>query len=68
MEAWKNIFLSKWLISSFHVNLPGCNDTFFQNNDLQLLRGFQKGIFGGIDDPKFDLCIFFQRGWNHHFT
>ena len=20
------IFLSKWLISRFHVNLPGCND------------------------------------------
>ena len=24
MEAWKIIFLSKWLISRFHVNLPGC--------------------------------------------
>ena len=25
MEVWKIIFLSKWLISRFHVNLPGCN-------------------------------------------
>ena len=24
MEVWKIIFLSKWLISMFHVNLPGC--------------------------------------------
>ena len=31
MEVWKTIFLSKWLISSFHVYLPGCtlsNKTF----------------------------------------
>ena len=25
MEVWKIIFLSKWLISRFHVNLPGCS-------------------------------------------
>ena len=24
MEVWKIIFLSKWVICSFHVNLPGC--------------------------------------------
>ena len=24
MEVWMIIFLSKWLISRFHVNLPGC--------------------------------------------
>ena len=24
MEVWKIIFLSKWFISRFHVNLPGC--------------------------------------------
>ena len=24
MEVWKIIFLSKWLISRFHVYLPGC--------------------------------------------
>ena len=27
LEAWKIIFLSKWLISRFHVNLPGCTYT-----------------------------------------
>ena len=26
MEVWKIIFLSKWVICRFHVNLPGCND------------------------------------------
>ena len=25
MEVWKIIFLSKWVICRFHVNLPGCN-------------------------------------------
>ena len=25
MEVWKMIFLSKWVIYRFHVNLPGCN-------------------------------------------
>ena len=25
MEVWKIIFLSKWVICMFHVNLPGCN-------------------------------------------
>ena len=25
MEVWKIIFLSKWLISRFDVNLPGCS-------------------------------------------
>ena len=24
MEVWKIIFLSKWVIRRFHVNLPGC--------------------------------------------
>ena len=24
MEVWKIIFLSKWVICRFHVNLPGC--------------------------------------------
>ena len=24
MELWKIIFLSKWVICMFHVNLPGC--------------------------------------------
>ena len=27
MEVWKIIFLSKWVICRFHVNLPGCKIT-----------------------------------------
>ena len=30
MEVWKIIFLSKWVICRFHVNLPGCNKAFFK--------------------------------------
>ena len=26
MEVWKMIFLSKWVICRFHVNLPGCSE------------------------------------------
>ena len=25
MEVWKIIFLSKWVICRFHINLPGCS-------------------------------------------
>ena len=25
MKVWKIIFLSKWMICRFHLNLPGCN-------------------------------------------
>ena len=28
MEVWKIMFLSKWLICRFHVNLPGCTSVF----------------------------------------
>ena len=28
MEVWKMIFLSKWVICRFHVNLPGCRTSF----------------------------------------
>ena len=32
MEVWKIIFLSKWVIWRFHVNLPGCS--FWQINTV----------------------------------
>ena len=32
MQVWKIIFLSKWVICRFDVNLPGCN------NDLQSVQ------------------------------
>ena len=28
VEVWKIIFLSKWVICRFHVNLPRCNNAF----------------------------------------
>ena len=30
MEVWKTIFLSKWVICRFHVNLPGWSRWRFQ--------------------------------------
>ena len=29
MEVWKTIFLSKWVIYMFHVNLPGCRGLYY---------------------------------------
>ena len=29
MEVWKIIFLSKWVMFRFHVNLPGCSSCVF---------------------------------------
>ena len=36
MEVWKIIFLSKWLICRFHVNLPGCTHRTFNFTFLDL--------------------------------
>ena len=36
MEVWKIIFLSKWVICRFHVNLPGCTLRTGKNIRLKL--------------------------------
>ena len=38
MEVWKIMFLSKWLISRFHVNLPGCS--LFRNSRVTKTKAF----------------------------
>ena len=43
MEVWKIIFLSKWVICRFHVNLPGRNATLIPPQEIA-------GLFFGIDD------------------
>ena len=50
MEVWKIIFLSKWVICRFHVNLPGCTPMDFDisKNDwwLKLFKlGYALGYF-----------------------
>ena len=49
MEVWKIIFLSKWVICRFYVNLPGCN----LNSSFHILSfccwTHQKHIFFYID-------------------
>ena len=37
MEVWKIIFLSKWVICRFYVNLPGCIFVHLQNHVLSFL-------------------------------
>ena len=37
MEVWKIIFLSKWVICRFHVNLPGCKIQHSSDNFIQLI-------------------------------
>ena len=34
MEVWKIIFLSKWVICRFHVNLPGCKTSWWLNQPI----------------------------------
>ena len=34
--VWKIMFLSKWVICRFHVNLPGCSNPYFNSNFLSL--------------------------------
>ena len=41
MEVWKIMFLSKWVIWRFHVNLPGCKWRFFSRNPRWVLNGFE---------------------------
>ena len=40
MEVWKIIFLSKWVIYMFHVNLPGCNNKIAKGADPRNTRFF----------------------------
>ena len=37
MEVWKIIFLSKWVICRFHVNLPGCIQKINQESPYLLV-------------------------------
>jgi len=65
MEVWKIIFLSKWVICRFHVNLPGCRKfprirtpqesgkellTLDFNRNAKLLR-MRKGRVFGVAGP-----------------
>ena len=53
MEVWKIIFLSKWLISRFHVNLPGSNHPNTGNTS--------HGASVSLEDENFQLLFFSQR-------
>ena len=48
MEVWKIIFLSKWVICRFHVNLLGC-----MNHHNEVRRSGEPGVDGLEDDFPF---------------
>ena len=45
MEVWKIIFLSKWVVCRFHVNLPGCKPTKWISSGFLPAR-FNNVVFG----------------------
>ena len=48
MEVWKIMFLSKWVIYMFHVNLPGCN-RICKGLGAECLRSTGNTLIGGIE-------------------
>ena len=48
MEVWKIIFLSKWVICRFHVNLPGCS----------ILGWCQSASWSWWKDSKHQYCLY----------
>ena len=59
MEVWKIIFLSKWVICMFHVNLPGC--TLPETNSSHLkMDGWKTSFLLGW--PMFMGYVSFREG------
>ena len=62
MEVWKIIFLSKWVICRFHVNLPGCMYYVLSGGFKYFLCSSPK-----IGEMESNLTsIFSQMGWFNH--
>ena len=64
MEVWKIIFLSKWVICRFHVNLPGCME-------LMAMVWYGASIWpasvhaGRISSSSLVCCIAMSRSNSH---
>ena len=58
MEVWKIIFLSKWVICMFHVNLPGCMDG---NRDVWTQNFHGKMIYWFIISCHLSFLVGFTR-------
>ena len=56
MEVWKIMFLSKWVICRFHVNLPGC--MFFLNFRAVCSGWIHPTSYSIVHQPRF-----FWRGF-----
>ena len=64
MEVWKIIFLSKWVIYMFHVNLPGCNpsDCLGEHRTLVACISEVSGGSWGWDSQFFSVAWFLWGG------
>ena len=55
MEVWKIIFLSKWVICRFHVNLPGrildLKEIFLATVGCLVVSDYWEGIYRCIIHP-----------------
>ena len=62
MEVWKIIFLYKWVICRFHVNLPGCRFPWNSRGPIFLPKSY---LLGG---PKhvFSVAISFDQKNPYH--
>ena len=50
MEVWKIIFLSKWVICRFHVNLPGCSPC------ISFSKLFAESVTRCYQDSRVSIC------------
>ena len=57
MEVWKIIFLSKWVICRFHVNLPGCTMTQLVNPGFLPPSTVVYGWISKLQQGKYTSCI-----------
>ena len=72
MEVWKIIFLSKWLICRFHVNLPGCKRVCKLQTQIEMTQNHQKKWITTMTlsdmSSSQGWATDFQRGFHHSST
>ena len=72
MEVWKIVFLSKWVICRFHVNLPGCMQIYSPQKSIHFrshgnfLRLALQRQNQSVDQLFTALASEAKRGWFIH--
>ena len=69
MEVWKMIFLSKWVICRFHVNLPGCITQKGPDKNHHDCSKFPSKILGDVlsKTPFFQryMAVYLNCSWSN---